>query len=50
MNGAPLFTMALVLLPAVGLVTWAWFVMTQVEEDLRRFVGEVESAPGPRPG
>lgn len=27
------------LLPAVGLVAWAWFAMAQVDEDLRSFNG-----------
>ena len=30
---------ALVILPAVGLVAWAWIAMAQVEEDLRSFTG-----------
>lgn len=33
------FIAALILLPAVGLVTWAWFAMAQVEEELRSFSG-----------
>lgn len=39
MNPNALFIAALVILPAVGLVTWAWLVMAQVEEDLRSFTG-----------
>ena len=27
----------LILLPAVGLVTWVWFAMARVEEQLRSF-------------
>lgn len=30
---------ALLVLPAVGLVAWAGFVMTQVEDELRTFSG-----------
>ena len=30
---------ALVILPAVGLATWAWFAVAQVDADLRSFSG-----------
>lgn len=30
---------AVVVLPAVGLVTWAWLSTAQVEDDLRALVG-----------
>lgn len=39
MNPTAMFIAALVLLPAVGLVTWAVFAMAQVEEELRAFSG-----------
>jgi len=39
MNAVSMLIAALVILPAVGLVAWAWFAMTQVEEDLRSFIG-----------
>jgi hypothetical protein len=39
MTATVLFVAASVLLPAIGLVTWAWFVMAQVEDDLRAFSG-----------
>jgi hypothetical protein len=29
----------IVILPAVGLASWAWFAMALVEEDLRSFAG-----------
>jgi len=34
-----MFIAALILLSAVGLVTWACFAMAQVEEELRSFSG-----------
>jgi len=39
MNSNGLFIAALVVLPAFGLATWAWFAMAQVEEELRAFRG-----------
>ena len=33
------FIAALILLPAVGLVAWAWFTMDRVEEDMRSLSG-----------
>lgn len=39
MNTVSMLIAALVILPAVGLVTWARFVTTQVEEDLMSFTG-----------
>lgn len=39
MNDVPMLIAALVILPAVGLVAWAWFAMTQVEEEMRSFTG-----------
>ena len=29
--------LALVVVPAVGLVVWAWYAMAQIEEELRSF-------------
>jgi len=37
MSFTPVFIAALVVLPAAGLVAWVWFVMAQVEQDLRSF-------------
>jgi len=34
-----MFIAALILLPAVGLVSWAWFAMDRVEVDLRSLSG-----------
>ena len=34
-----MFIVASILLPAVGLVAWASFAMSQVDEDLRSFNG-----------
>lgn len=39
MNPTAMLIAALVVLPAVGLVTWARLTMAQVEEDLRSFSG-----------
>ena len=39
MHLTALLIAALVIVPAVGLVIWAWFAMAQVEEDLRSFAG-----------
>jgi len=39
MNAVSMLIAALVILPAGGLVAWAWFAMTQVEEELRSFTG-----------
>ena len=39
MNPAAMFIAASILLLGVGLVTLAWIVMAQVEEDLRAFSG-----------
>jgi hypothetical protein len=39
MNDVSMLIAALVILPAVGLVAWAWFAMTQVEEEMRSFTG-----------
>lgn len=39
MNPTVMFIAASILLPAVGLVTWAWFAMARVEEELRSFSG-----------
>lgn len=39
MNPSAMFIAALILLSAVGLVTWAWFAMARVEEELRSFSG-----------
>lgn len=35
MTPAAVFIAALILLPAVGLVVWAWFALDRVEVDLR---------------
>lgn len=35
MNGNVMIIAALLLLPAVGLVAWAWFAMARIEDDLR---------------
>lgn len=35
MNPTAIFIAAMILLPAVGLVSWAWFAMARLEEDLR---------------
>jgi hypothetical protein len=34
-----MFITALILVPAFGLVAWAWLSMAQVEEELRGFNG-----------
>lgn len=34
-----MFIAALIVLPAVGLVCWAWLCMAQAEKDLRAFSG-----------
>lgn len=39
MNPIAMSIAALVVLPAFGLVTWAWLTMAQIEEDLRVFSG-----------
>jgi hypothetical protein len=39
MNPTAMFIAALIALPAVGLVTWAWFAMARVEAQLRSFNG-----------
>jgi hypothetical protein len=39
MSLTAMFIAALVILPAIGLVLWAWFAMAQIEEDLRSFIG-----------
>jgi len=39
MNNTPGFIAALILLPAVGLVAWAWFAMHRVERELRSLSG-----------
>lgn len=39
MHPNALFIAALIVLPAVGLVAWAWSAMAQVDEDLRTFSG-----------
>lgn len=39
MNAVSMLIAALVILPAAGLVAWAWFAITQVEEELRSFTG-----------
>ncbi len=39
MNPAAVFIATLILLPAIGLVTWVWFAMAQVEKELRSFSG-----------
>lgn len=37
MNNVSTLFALLVVLPAVGLVVWAWFAMTEVEDELRSF-------------
>ena len=39
MTPTPIFIAALILVPAVGLVVWAWFTMDRIEEDLRSLGG-----------
>lgn len=39
MNTIATFIVALILLSAAGLVTWVWFAMAHVEEELRFFSG-----------
>ena len=39
MNAVAMLMAALVILPAVSLVAWALFAMTQVKEELRSFTG-----------
>ena len=39
MNSTALFIAASTLGLALGLVTWAWFAMARVEEELRSFSG-----------
>jgi hypothetical protein len=39
MTPITMFIAASILVAAVGLVTWAWFAMAQVEEELRFFSG-----------
>lgn len=54
MNPTAMFVAALIVLPAAGLVTWAWFAMAQVEEELRSFSGfeglHFEIGPQAAPG
>jgi len=35
MNNLPLIIAALVLLPAIGAILWAWWTMRRAENDLR---------------
>jgi hypothetical protein len=37
MDPLPMFVATLIILPAIGLVSWVWLCMAQVEEDLREF-------------
>jgi hypothetical protein len=39
MNTTAMFISALIVLPAAGLLTWAWFAVAQIEEELRSFTG-----------
>lgn len=39
MNNLPLIIAALVLLPAIGVVVWAWWSMARTEDDLRTAAG-----------
>jgi hypothetical protein len=39
MNAVSMLISALVILPVVGLVAWAWVAMNRVEEELRSFTG-----------
>ncbi len=39
MNLNAMLVAGLVVLPAMGLVTWAWLAMAQVEDELRAFSG-----------
>lgn len=39
MNPTAMSIAALIVLPAVGLVTWAWFAMAQVEKEMHSFSG-----------
>jgi hypothetical protein len=39
MSLVTMLVLGLIRLPAAGLVAWAWFVMTQVEEHMRSFSG-----------
>ena len=39
MNPTAMFFAALILLPAAGLLAWAWFAMAKVQDDLRSFDG-----------
>jgi predicted negative regulator of RcsB-dependent stress response len=37
MNSTAVLMVVLVILPAAGLVAWAWFAMAQAEDELRAF-------------
>ncbi len=39
MNTTALLIAGLVILPAVGLLTWVWLTLARIEEDLRYFNG-----------
>lgn len=39
MNYIAILIPSLLLLPAIGLVTWIWFAMAQVNEELQGFSG-----------
>lgn len=39
MNPTAMVIVTLILLPAVGLVTWAWFAIARVKQDLRVLSG-----------
>ena len=39
MNITPVLFTVIVVLPAAGLVAWAWFAMARVEKDLRSIGG-----------
>lgn len=39
MNSNTMIVAALVILPAVGLLTWVWVAMARVEEELKSFIG-----------
>lgn len=39
MNFTPILLASMILVPAVGLTIWVWFVIDQVDEEFRLFSG-----------
>lgn len=47
MELTPMFIAVLIVLPAVGLVTWAWLCMAQAEQDFQAISGGRRELAGP---